>query len=105
MAATTTIALQSAINTLSGHDVGSPNPITILQEDHDSATYSRWYVTGHPTKVSAPGEIMQERCMWVRTTVSGNAAAQAAEVLAALESSAPSGTVTTDANVDPDIGP
>lgn len=102
MAVTTTSALQSAINTLSGHDVGSPNPITILEEVHDSATYSRWYVTGHPTKVSAPAEIMGERAMWVKTTISGNAAAQAAEVLAALESSDPSGTVTTDGNLDPD---
>ena len=105
MAVTTTALLQAAINTLSGHDVGSPNPLTVLEEVHDSATYSRWYVTGHPTKVSAPGEIMQERALWCRTTISGNAAAQAAEVLAAMESSDPSGTVTTDANVDPDIGP
>ena len=105
MAKTTTALLQAAIDTLSGHDVGSPNPITILKEAHDSATSSRWYVTGHPTKVSAPGEIMQERAMWCLTTVSGNAAAQAAEVLAALESTDPSSTVTTDANVDPDIGP
>lgn len=93
MAVTTTSALQSAINTLSGHDAGSPNPITILKERHDAATYSRWYVTGHPTKVSAPGEIMAERCMWVRTTISGNAAAQAAEILVALED---------DSNLDPD---
>jgi hypothetical protein len=102
MAVTTTALLQAAINTLSGHDVGSPNPITILEEVHDSATYSRWYVTGHPTKVSAPAEIMGERTMWCKTTISGNAAAQAAEVLAALESSDPSGTVTTDSNLDPD---
>jgi len=93
MAQTTTAALQSAINTLSGHDVGSPNPITILEEDHDAATYSRWLVTGHPTKVSAPGEIMAERTMWCKTTVSGNAAAQAAEIFVALES---------DSNLDPD---
>ncbi len=36
-------------------------------------------------EVTAPGEIMAERCMWCKTTVSGNAAAQAAEVLVALE--------------------
>ena len=93
MAVTTTAALTAAINTLIGHDVGSPDPIKILQEDHDAATYSRWYVTGTPTKVAAPGEIMAERSMWVKATVSGDAAAQAAEVLAALES---------DSNVDPD---
>ena len=105
MAKTTTALLQAAINTLSGHDVGSPDQISILKEDHDSATYSRWYVTGSPKKVSLLTEIQQERAMWCLTTVSGNAAAQAAEVLAALESSDPSSTVTTDANVDPDIGP
>lgn len=93
MAVTTTAALQSAINTLSGHDAGSPNPVTILKERHDAATYSRWYVTGHPTKVSAPGEIMAERAMWCKTTISGNAAAQAAEILVALED---------DSNIDVD---
>lgn len=93
MAQTTAAALQTAINTLSGHDVGSPNPITVLEEDHDAATYSRWYVTGTPSLVSAPGEIMGERTMWVKTTVAGDADAQAAEVLVALES---------DSNLDPD---
>jgi len=93
MAVTTTAALQSALNTLSGHDVGSPNPITILKERHDAEDYSRWYVTGHPTKVSAPGEIMAERCMWCKTTISGDAAAQAAEILVALED---------DSNIDAD---
>jgi len=93
MAVTTTAALQAAINTLIGHDVGSPNPITILEEVHDAADYSRWYVSGTPTKVAAPGEIMGERVMWCKTTISGNAAAQAAEILVALES---------DSNVDPD---
>jgi hypothetical protein len=93
MAVTTTAALQSAINTLSGHDIGSPDPIKILEEVHDSATYSRWYVTGHPSLVSATGEIMGERTMWCKTTIAGNDAAQAAEILAALES---------DSNIDPD---
>ena len=101
MAVTTTSALQSAINTLSAHDVGSPNPISILQEVHDSATYSRWYVTGTPSKAGSAAEIMGERAMWCKTTVSGNAAAQAAEILVALESSDPSGTVTGDGNLDP----
>jgi hypothetical protein len=102
MAKTTTAALTAAINTLIGHDVGSPDPIKITEEVHDSATYSRWFCTGSPSKVAAAGEIMGERAMWCKTTVSGNAAAQAAEILVALESSDPSGTVTTDANVDPD---
>ena len=96
MAVTTTSALQTAINTLSGHDVGSPNPISILQEDHDAADYSRWYVTGTPSLTSATEEIMAERTMWIRTTISGNVAAQAAEILAALES---------NSNADSDIGP
>lgn len=85
MAATTAVALQAALNTLQGHDVGSPDPIKILEEDHDAATYSRWYVSGHPSKVGATAEIMAERAMWVKTTVSGSAADQAAEVLVAME--------------------
>ena len=93
MAVTTTSALQAAINTLIGHDVGSPDPIKILGEVHDSADYSRWYIIGTPSKVAAPGEIMAERAMWIKTTISGNVAAQAAEVLVALES---------DSNLDPD---
>ena len=93
MAVTTTSALQSAINTLIGHDVGSPDPIKILQEVHDALTYSRWYITGTPSKVAATDEIMAERAMWIKTTISGNVAAQAAEVLAALES---------NSNLDPD---
>ena len=93
MAVTTTAALQSALNTLTGHDAGTPDPIKILEEVHDSATYSRWYVEGHPTKVSSLTEIMGERAMWVKTTISGNAAAQAAEILVALESGS---------NIDPD---
>ena len=93
MAVTTTADLQSALNTLTGHDAGTPNPVEILQEVHDSATYSRWYVVGHPTKVSNLAEIMGERAMWCKTTISGNAAAQAAEILAAMESGS---------NIDPD---
>ena len=108
MAVTDTANLQAALNTLSGHaatDVGSPDTVSILEEVHDSSLYSRWYVTGHATKISAPAEIMAPRTMWCRTTISGSVAAQAAEIFAALESSDPSGTVTTDANVDPDVGP
>ena len=101
MAATDTAGLTSAINTLIGHDVGSPDPIQVLEEDHDAATYSRWYVSGNPSKVASPGIILSDRAMWVRTTVAGNAAAQAAEVLAAMTATV--GII--DANVDPDIGP
>ena len=93
MAVTTTAALTSAINTLIANDAGTLNPVQILEEVHDSATYSRWYIVGTPTKGGTPGEIMAERAMWVKTTISGNDAAQAAEVLAALES---------DSNIDPD---
>jgi hypothetical protein len=96
MAQTTTAALQAALNTLTGHDVGSPDPIKILAEDHDDATYSRWYVTGHPSLVSAPGEIMGERAMWVRTAVTGGVSTQAALVIIALEG---------DSNVDANVGP
>lgn len=96
MAQTTTAALQSALDTITGQDVGSPSPIKILQEDHDSATYSRWYCEGNGSTVAAPGVILGEKAMWARTTVSGNAAAQAAEVIAAF---------LQDGQVDPDIGP
>ena len=105
MAKTTTAALQGAINTLSGHDIGSPNQISILKEEHLPLLYSRWYVTGSPKRVSLLKEYQQERTMWCQTTWTNSAADQAAEVLAALESSDPSSTVTTDANVDPDVGP
>lgn len=101
MAKTTTAALTSALNTIIGHDVGSPNPINILKEDHDSATYSRWYVEGNPSVVATSGVILGERSMWVRTTVAGNDAAQAAEIIAAMTSTAGS----IDGNVDPNVGP
>jgi hypothetical protein len=101
MAATTTSALQAAINTILGHDVGSPDPIKILQEDHDSATYSRWYCEGNGSTVAAPETILGERAMWCRTTVAGNDAAQAAEIIAAMTSTIGS----IDGNVDPDVGP
>jgi len=101
MAATTTSALQSALNTITGHDVGSPNPITILQEDHDSATYSRWYCVGNCSLVSTPAVILGERAKWVRTTVANSAADQAAEIVTAFLDT----TTGINGNVDPDIGP
>lgn len=101
MAKTTTAALQSALNTITGHDVGSPNPIQILQENHDSATYSRWYVQGQGSLVSTPAVILGERAKWVRTTVSNSAADQAAEVITAFLDN----TTAVNGNVDPDIGP
>lgn len=94
MAQTTTAALQAALNTITGHGVGSPDPIKILQEVHDSATYSRWYCVGTPTDTdTTPQDIYGERAMWCRTTVANTAANQAAEIIAAMKS---------DANVDPD---
>ena len=101
MAQTTTAALQSALNTITGHDVGSPNPIQILQENHDSATYSRWYVQGSASLVSTPAVILGERSKWVRNTVANSAADQAAEIVTAFLDAV--GTV--HGNVDPDIGP
>ena len=101
MAKTTTAALQSALNTITGHDVGSPNPIQILQENHDSATYSRWYVQGQGSLVSTPAVILGERAKWVRTTVANSAADQAAEVITAFLDN----TTAVNGNVDPDIGP
>ena len=100
MAQTTTALLQAALNTITGHDVGSSDPVKILQETHDG-TYSRWYVTGNPSTVSSPAVILSDRAMWCLTTVSGNAAAQAAEIIAAMTATA--GTI--NGNVDPDIGP
>lgn len=93
MAQLTAAQLQTALDTISGHDVGSPSPVKVLQEDHDSATYSRWYVEGNSNEVAAPKTIYGERSMWVKTTVAGIASAQAAEVLDALDS---------NSNVDPD---
>lgn len=93
MAVTTTSALQAAIDTLSGNDVGTVSPVKILQEVHDSATYSRWYVMGNSNRVANPTSIYNDKGLWVKTTVSGNVAAQAAEVLGAMR---------LDSNVDPD---
>lgn len=93
MAQTTTSALQAALNTITGQDVGSPPPIQILQEVHDSATYSRWYVTGNGSTVAAPVTILGERAMWAKTTVANSVANQAAEIVAAM---------TGNSNADPD---
>ena len=93
MAQITAAQLQSALDAISGHDVGSPSPVKVLQENHDSATYSRWYVEGNSNEVASPKVIYGERTMWVKTTVAGIAASQAAEVLTALDS---------NSNVDPD---
>ena len=101
MAKTTTAAIQSALNTITGHDVGSTNPLQILQEDHDSATYSRWYCVGSGSLVSAPAVILGERAKWCRTTVANAVAVQAGEIVTAFLDN----TTTVNGNVDPDIGP
>ena len=93
MAQLTTAQLQSALDSLSGHDAGSPSPVKVLQENHDSATYSRWYFEGNSDLVSSPKVIYGEKARWVKTSVSGIASFQAAEVLTALNS---------NSNVDPD---
>ena len=100
MAKTNATALQAALNTITGHDVGSPNPIQILQEGHDSST-SRWYVVGNGGLVSTPAVILGERAKWVRTAQAGSAADQAAEVIVALLDD----TTSINGNVDLDIGP
>ena len=93
MAQATTATLQSALDTLTGHDGGTDSPVKILQEVHDSATYSRWYIVGDISRVSTPKVIRGERGMWIKTTVANTAANQALEVLAALQ---------LNSNVDPD---
>ena len=98
MAQTTTAALQAALNTITGHDVGSPNPITILEEVHDSATSSRWLCSGNCSTVAAPAVILAERAKWCKTTVLGNDAAQAAEIVVAMLDN----TTTVNGNIDPD---
>ena len=101
MAQATTATLQAALNTITGHDVGSPNPIQVLQENRDASLYSRWYVQGQGSLVSTPAVILGERAKWVRTTVANSAANQAAEVVAAFLDN----TTAVNGNVDPDIGP
>ena len=94
MAKTTTAALQAAIDTAVGHDAGTMSPVRILQETHDSATYSRWYVEGNPSQISATQDIDCDKAMWVKTTVAFNDAAQASEIISAFQE--------TNSNVDPD---
>ena len=86
MAVSTAAALMTELRTDNGIDVGSPSDITITQEVHDSATYSRYYCIGRT-------EPYIGKAMWVKTTVSGNAGAQADEIRAAM---------TSSGNVDPD---
>ena len=101
MAKTNAAALTAALNTILGHDVGSPDPIQVLQEAHDSATYSRWYVSGNPSTVSDTNDILSDRAMWVRTTVANSAADQAAEIITAMTAA----NATVNGNVDPNVGP
>ena len=56
MAVTTTAALTTAINTILGHDVGSPDPLSIIEEAHDGTT-SRWLCVGDPSTVGRPAVI------------------------------------------------
>ena len=93
MAQLTAASLQSALDTITGQDAGTMSPVRVLEESHDSATYSRWYVSGHPSAVSDLVQIFGPRALWVKTTVAGNAAAQAAEVIAAMKLAS---------NIDPD---
>ncbi len=101
MAKTTAAALQSALDTITGHDIGSPSPLTVIHENHDSATYSRWYCVGSGSLVSTPAVILGERAKWVRTTVANSAADQAAEVVTAFLDT----TTGINGNVDPNVGP
>ena len=89
MAATTAAALITELRTDRSIDVGSPDPISITQEVHDSATYSRYYCIGNV-------EPYIGKAMWVKTTVAGTAGAQADEIRAALTSA---GSVDPDAQV------
>ena len=89
MAVTTAAALEAEIRTDHTVDVGSPSPISILKEMHDSATYSRYYCVGN-------AEPYAGKAMWVKTTVSGNDGAQADEIRAAMNTS---GHVDPDAQV------
>lgn len=86
MATSTAAALEAEIRTDHNLDVGSPSPIQIIIEMHDSATYSRYYCVGRT-------EPYIGKSMWVKTTVSGNDGAQADEIRAAMNSAG---------NVDPD---
>jgi len=96
MAVTTTVLLQAALDTISG----SAGEIIITEEAHDGTT-SRWYCVGSPSTVSSPAVINAPRAMWCLSTDIGSAAAQAAEVVAAMTATV--GTI--DGNNDPDIGP
>lgn len=87
MAATTAAALITELRTDHSLDVGSPDPISITQEMHDAATYSRYYCVGNI-------EPYIGKAMWVKTTVSGNAGAQADEIRAAMNTA---GAVDPDA--------
>ena len=89
MAATTAANLITELRTDYSVDAGSPDPIDIIAENHDAATYSRYYCVGVTDPIAG-------KAMWVRTTVSGNAGAQADEIRAAM---------AQIGNVDPDIGP
>lgn len=89
MAVSTAAALESEIRTDHNLDVGSPSPIQIIQEMHDSATYSRYYCVGRVEPYAG-------KSMWVKTTVSGNDGAQADEIRAAM---ATEGNVDVDAQV------
>ena len=91
MAASTAAALMTELRTDDSIDVGSPDSIEITEEAHDSATYSRYYCVGKASKY-------QGRSMWVRTTVSGNAGAQADEIRVAMTAD----TTAINHNVDPD---
>lgn len=89
MAASTGAALETELRTDHNLDAGSASPIQILQEMHDSATYSRYYCVGRVPPYAG-------KSMWVKTTVSGDAGAQADEIRAAM---AVAGNVDSDAQV------
>ena len=89
MAISSASALITELRTDRSIDVGSPDPISILHEEHDAATYSRYYCVGNV-------EPYIGKAMWVKTTIAGNAGAQADEIRAALTQA---GAVDPDAEV------
>lgn len=69
--AITSAQLQTALGT------GINDPQVVKHDAAADGTYQQWYVHG---KVVYPG-----RVRWIRTTASGNAAAQAAEIVTGLK--------------------
>ena len=92
MAQITSADMEAALDSLIGQDAGTMRPVRVLKEEHDAVDYSRWYVEGNSNQVSDLAQVYGPRAMWVRTSVAGSAAVQAALVLQAMR---------LDSNVDP----